>query len=176
MSTSDTQRKRPPESVWDYPRPPALVSTTSRIRILLQVDGSSDNELVIADTQNALRVLETSHPPTYYIPAKDVNTSALKCNPKTSFCEWKGIAEYYDLKHPTSSSTLEAVAWTYRNPNAKYEKLANYIAFYAMKPLRCFVDDEQVVAQEGNFYGGWKTSEISGGERGIKGGPGTLGW
>ncbi|KAH9472583.1 hypothetical protein MJO28_001558 [Puccinia striiformis f. sp. tritici] len=177
MSASSTPSiKRQPESVWDYPRPPTLVPTTAHLRVVHVSPDQNGQQLVIADTHNGLRVLETSHPPTYYFPPEDVQMCFLKDNPKMTYCEWKGHANYYDLIHPSSKDVSKAVAWTYKNPTPSNTTLANHISFYAGGQLRCFVDDEEVVAQEGTFYGGWKTSEISGGEKGIKGGVGTMGW
>ncbi|KAA1098243.1 hypothetical protein PGT21_031343 [Puccinia graminis f. sp. tritici] len=176
MSASSPHRKREPESVWDYPRPPALVPTTAHLRVLHAEPDANGQEVVVADTCKGLRVLETSHPPTYYFPPEDVQMCLLRENPKQTFCEWKGHASYYDLVHPASNTASKAVAWTYKSPSDQNKALANHVAFYPGGPLRCFVDDEEVTAQDGNFYGGWKTSEISGGKKGMKGGPGTLGW
>jgi len=176
------------ESVWDYPRPPAVEPTAARIRVVYRqrASGEADGaqpELVVADSRRAVRVLETSHPPTYYIPPQDVSMALLQPSrqPATR-CEWKGLASYYDLHIPTSDPhsppvVAPAVAWTYPHPSAPaFLPLANYIAFYPGRALACFVNDEEVRAQEGSFYGGWITSAISGGPKGIKGGPGTLGW
>ena len=60
---SSGKRKR--ESVWDYPRPPRTEQSSKRIRVIF-------NDKTIAETSRALRVLETSHPPVYYIPPHDV--------------------------------------------------------------------------------------------------------
>lgn len=158
------QERSGTESVWDYPRPPRLEPTSRRIRVVY--DGES-----IADTTGALRVLETSHPPTYYIPPGDLRTDLLRPNGHQTVCEWKGRASYYDLV--ASDTTVTSVAWTYVRPSAGYEQLAGYLAFYAQKVDACFVDDEQVDAQAGSFYGGWITSWITGP---FKGAAGTAGW
>ncbi len=165
MSTIERQTPGPgQESVWDYPRPPALRRCESRVRILLQGE-------TIADTTGALCVLETSHPPTYYLPPADINMNLLREVPGSSFCEWKGMASYYDVI--CKGKTYTRVAWTYRNPEPIYMNLANHVAFYAEVMDACYVGDEKVRPQPGNFYGGWITSSVVGP---FKGDPGTRGW
>ena len=149
-----------PENVWDYPRPPALVACERRVRV--EVAGRT-----IADSTNALRVLETSHPPTIYVPPADVDADALREAAGSSWCEWKGHATYLDvLDRPRA-------AWTYRAPVARYAALRDHVAFYPSRMDACFLDGERVRAQEGDFYGGWITGDIAGP---FKGGPGTRGW
>jgi uncharacterized protein (DUF427 family) len=152
-----------PESVWDYPRPPKL-ERTSRV---LRVEFAG---IVIAETRNALRLLETSHPPTYYIPKQDVKTDALVLTTQTTFCEYKGRTIYWTIKIGDRKS--ENAAWTYPNPPKQYEALTGCVAFYASRVDACFVDGERVRAQAGDFYGGWITSDLLGpfkGERGTEG-------
>lgn len=152
------------ESVWDYPRPPRLESFSGHIRIV-------HNEEIIVDTNKAYRLLETSHPPVYYIPPQDVKMELLKVNPRNSFCEFKGRAVYYDL-HSGGEVKVQA-AWYYPDPSGQYAALKDHLAFYAHKVDACYVNDEKVQAQEGDFYGGWITSKIVGP---FKGGAGTWGW
>lgn len=152
------------ESVWDYPRPPRLEDSTKHIQVIF-------NGVVIADTRNAKRVLETSHPPTYYIPPEDVHMEYLTPTSHRSFCEWKGAASYYTLT--VGDKTLENVAWYYANPVPAFASLKNYLAIYPGKMEACYVDGEKVQTQEGDFYGGWITSDIVGP---FKGGTGTWGW
>ena len=148
-----------PENVWDYPRPPALVPCERRVRV--EADG-----VVVADSVRALRILETSHPPTIYVPPADVVAEALRPVPGSTWCEWKGTASYLDvLDRPRA-------AWTYRDPVARYAALKDFVAFYPSR-VECFLDDERVQAQPSDFYGGWITGDLSGP---FKGGPGTLGW
>jgi uncharacterized protein (DUF427 family) len=151
----------PTENVWDYPRPPALVPCARRVRVIA-------DELVIADSVRALRVLETSHPPTIYVPPQDVRMELLTISGgRGSLCEWKGAAHYFDvLGRPRA-------AWAYADPVRAYEALRDHVAFYPGRMDACLLDDEPVQAQPGDFYGGWLTSDISGP---VKGGPGTLGW
>ena len=154
--------------MWDYPRPPRLEAVTERVRVV-------HAGVVIAETTRALRILETSHPPTYYIPPDDIDFSVLEEAPaRASFCEWKGQARYWDLL--IEGERMKAVAWDYPEPSERYHELAGYLAFYASRVDACYVGDERASAQEGDFYGGWLTSWITGGDRGIKGGPGTHGW
>jgi len=152
------------ESVWDYPRPPRLEDSPVHIQVLF-------NGVVIADTRRAKRVLETSHPPVYYIPPEDVRMEHLSPHPRSTWCEWKGAAGYYDLEAGGRKET--AAAWYYPEPTPSFEPLRGYIAFYPGRMDACFVDGEQVQAQPGDFYGGWVTSRIVGP---FKGGPGSAGW
>ena len=152
------------ESVWDYPRPPAVEPVSSRIRVYFA-------GLPIADTTGAVRVLETSHPPTYYIPKRDVETDFLEEHSKVTFCEWKGRARYYTVKK--GSKEAPAAAWEYPEPNPGYRGLRGMLSFYAGAMERCYVGEELVDPQLGTFYGGWITSTIDGP---FKGGPGTSGW
>ena len=153
------------ENVWDYPRPPALVPCERRVRI--EFGG-----VVIADSTAALRVLETSHPPTVYVPPEDVAAGALRPGRgRGSFCEWKGDAQYYDV---VSGRRVEArAAWAYAAPVSQYAALKDHVAFYPSRMDACWLGEERVLSQDGDFYGGWITSELQGP---FKGGPGTLGW
>jgi uncharacterized protein (DUF427 family) len=152
------------ESVWDYPRPPRVEESVRRVRVVF--DGQ-----VIADSTRALRVLETSHPPVYYIPPDDVRREYLLATERHTFCEFKGRADYYTIQHDGRVSANGA--WVYQQPSPGYEQLAGYIAFYPSRVDGCFIKDEQVTPQPGDFYGGWITADIDGP---FKGGPGTSGW
>jgi len=129
------------------------------------------NGEVIAETRRALRVLETSHPPVYYIPPEDVRSDALAPSRHSTFCEFKGAARYYTVR--VGDKTALDAAWYYPKPSPGYEALQNAIAFYPGRMDACFVDGEQVRTQAGDFYGGWITAEIVGP---FKGEPGTQGW
>jgi len=152
------------ESVWDYPRPPRLEGTTRHIRVLF-------NGATIADTRRALRILETSHPPVYYIPPEDVRMDLLVQSSRHTYCEFKGEASYWDLT--VGGNVARDAAWSYRHPNPKYAALRGHLAFYAGRAGECFVDGEKAEPQAGEFYGGWITSDIRGP---FKGGPGTHDW
>jgi len=125
----------------------------------------------IAETNSALRVLETSHPPVYYIPPSDIQQQFLSRTDHQSLCEFKGVATYYSLK--AGKNLSENAAWSYHNPSTGYESIKDHFAFYPQRVDACYVDGERVQAQEGDFYGGWITSDIKGP---FKGGPGTSGW
>jgi len=131
-------------------------------------------DTVIVDTTQGYRVLETSHPPTYYFPPADVNTEYLTRNARSSFCEWKGVAAYFDFKGP-NGQTIKSRFFQYPEPSKSFKPITNFFSCYA-SPFKCFVDDEEVSPQPGDFYSGWMDSSITGGERGVKGGPGTFGW
>lgn len=152
----------PEESVWDYPRPPRL----DRDRRLVVV---SRRGLTIARTTHAIRVLETSHPPVFYIDPAEVNVDLLTPSSHTTFCEFKGRASYWDLG---TSPPVRRVAWSYPDPAPGFGQIEGWFAFYPSK-VECRVDGELVESQSGGFYGGWITSEIRGP---FKGGPGTLHW
>ncbi len=152
------------ESVWDYPRPPRVEPSTRRIRVVL-------GGVIVADTTRAFRVLETSHPPGYYIPPGDVLSEYLRPSRRRTYCEFKGQASYYDLV--VGERVVLDAAWYYPDPGPGYEVIRDHLAFYPGRVDACFVDNEQVAAQEGDFYGGWLTADIVGP---FKGGPGTAGW
>lgn len=152
------------ESVWDYPRPPRVEDSVQHIQVI--VDG-----VIIADTRRAVRVLETSHPPVYYIPPNDVKLEYLERNTHVTMCEFKGQASYYDLL--LGGTRTSNVAWFYPQPAPGYEVIKNYVAFYPSKVDACLVDGELVEPQIGDFYGGWITRNIVGP---FKGGAGTWGW
>ena len=152
------------ESVWDYPRPPRAEQTSKRVQVVF-------NGVTIADTTRAWRVLETSHPPVYYIPPEDVRAEYLEQTARSTFCEWKGRAAYYTVAVGDRRET--DAAWCYPEPTARFAALHDHVAFYPSRMDACYVDGERVQAQPGDFYGGWITKEIVGP---FKGGPGTWGW
>jgi uncharacterized protein (DUF427 family) len=152
------------EAVSDYPRPPRVEPTDRRIRVVLGGE-------TIVDTRRAQRVLETTHPPVYYVPFEDVRAGALEPSDRTTFCEWKGSASYYDVV--AGETRAERAAWTYRDPLPGFEAIRDAVAFYPAAMDACFVDDERVEPQPGGFYGGWITSELVGP---FKAAPGTSGW
>lgn len=152
------------ESVWDYPRPPRVESVAKPIRVVF-------NGETIVDTQRALRVLETSHPPVYYIPPEDIRMEYFAMTARHTVCEFKGAASYWTIR--LDRRVAENAAWSYPTPSPGYEELKNYLAFYVSKMDACYVGDEQAMAQESDFYGGWITSGIIGP---FKGAPGTWGW
>jgi len=153
------------ESVHDYPRPPRLEPVSQRIRVVL-------GGVVVAETVRAQRVLETTHPPVYYVPREDVLAGSLQpAGGGTSFCEWKGSASYFDVVG--GAERAERAAWSYPEPSPGFEPIRAAVAFYCAPMDACFVGDEQATPQPGGFYGGWVTSWIEGP---FKGGPGTHGW
>jgi uncharacterized protein (DUF427 family) len=152
------------ESVWDYPRPAIAQRTSARIVI-------AHRGITIADTTNAVRTLETSHPPSYYIPQNDIAMDLLQPAEGSSFCEWKGAARYWDVV--VGGARLPRVGWSYPTPTSDFVILRDHIAFYAAPFDRCSVDGQTVTPQTGGFYGGWITPDLAGP---FKGGPGTMGW
>lgn len=152
------------ESVWAYPRPPRVVS--SEQHVLVRFAGR-----VVCDTRRALRLLETSHPPTWYLPRADFSPGSLRPALGSSFCEWKGSASYLDVV--AGDAIAKAQAWTYLTPNPGYAVLADHVALYASAMEGCFVDGERVRPQPGGFYGGWITDNVKGPFKGI---PGSMGW
>lgn len=152
------------ESVWDYPRPPRVEPTDESVEIRL-------GGVVVASSTRALRVLETSHPPTYYVPVEDFVAGALRPAAGSSWCEFKGTATYWDVV--AGDVVAAGAGWSYPRPTAGFEALVDHVAVMPAAVDACTVDGEVVVPQEGGFYGGWVTSRVVGP---FKGGPGTRGW
>jgi uncharacterized protein (DUF427 family) len=152
------------ESVWDYPRPAILQDTNKHIKVIF-------NSIVLAETNQAKRVLETSHPPVYYIPSADIKLEHLIATEKKSWCEWKGLSQYYNVT--VDNKYVNYAAWRYIDPSPNFVAIREYYAVYPNLMDACYVNDELVTPQPGNFYGGWITSDIVGP---FKGGAGTWGW
>lgn len=153
----------PRENVQSYPRPPALEPVPQRV--ILRLGGA-----VVAETNRALRVLETHHAPTYYLPPTDIEAT-LRPVQGSSFCEWKGSARYFDVR--AGAATAPRAAWAYDRPTPRFAPLAGFVAFYAALMDEVWVGDHRVIPQPGNFYGGWVTPNLDGR---IKGAPGTQHW
>lgn len=151
------------ESVWDYPRPPAIVPDNRHVLVRY-------GDLILADSHNTIRVLETASPPTFYIPPEHVNFELLQPDQGHTFCEWKGQADYFYIE--ADGQIISHIAWCYSQPFERFEAIQNYVSFYPEK-CECFVDGERVQAQGGGYYGGWVTAEIVGP---FKGQAGTTGW
>lgn len=159
------------ESVWDYPRP--AVARPSDRHLLVRFGGA-----VIAESRRAWRVLETSHPPSWYVPPEDVRMEWLRPVPGMgSICEWKGPARYLDVVVPVAhgrpGGRAARAAWTYPEPTPSFAPIAGYVSFYPAAMEACLIDGERVRPQDGGFYGGWITNDVQGP---FKGGPGTMGW
>ncbi|WP_375382466.1 DUF427 domain-containing protein [uncultured Sphingomonas sp.] len=152
------------ESVWDYPRPAIARPSTRHVRI-------EHRGVAVADTRAAFRVLETSHPPSWYLPPDSIAPGLLRASPRRSFCEWKGEAVYWHLE--VGGEVLRDVGWSYPAPTQPFAAMRDHIAFYADRLDHCLVDGEQVRAQPGGFYGGWITSDLAGPFKGV---PGSMGW
>ena len=151
------------ESVWDYPRPPRVEPVPQAIRIVFA--GKT-----VVETRDAKRVLETSHPPVYYLPRESF-TCELLARARRSFCEWKGLASYWSLRE--GDRLAEDCAWSYPDPTLGFAGIRDHLALYPAAMDACFIDGESVAPQPGGFYGGWVTKNLVGP---FKGGPGTMGW
>jgi uncharacterized protein (DUF427 family) len=152
------------ESVWDYPRPPRVERVPKRVTIV-------HAGRTVVDSDRCLRVLETSHPPVYYVPRDDIAEGVLEPGEGRSFCEFKGVAGYWDLV--AGGTRVPQAGWSYESPVPAYAELKGFVAFYPSRVDECRVGDDLVRPQEGDFYGGWITPDITGP---FKGGPGTMGW
>ncbi len=152
------------ESVWDYPRPAILQDTDKHLKVIF-------NNEILAETRRGKRVLETSHPPTYYFPAEDVKLEYLIETPKKGLCEWKGYYKYYDVN--IKDKWARNAAWRCFAPTPDFASIEEYYAFLPALMDACYVNDELAIPQAGGFYGGWITSDIVGP---FKGEPGTMGW
>jgi uncharacterized protein (DUF427 family) len=152
------------ESVWAYPRPPRVEPSAKEVVVVL-------GGVEVCRTSRALRVLETSHPPVWYLPADDWHLDALAVGAGTSYCEYKGLATYIDVR---GGEVVEhAAGWQYQDPTPGYDALIGTVAVYPSRMDRCTVDGERVRPQDGGFYGGWVTDDVVGP---FKGAAGTLGW
>jgi uncharacterized protein (DUF427 family) len=155
---------KPIESVWDYPRPPRLERVGWRVRVV-------HAGATIVDAPEAIRVLETSQPPAYYVSAEFVDLALLERSERRTLCEWKGVAEYADIV--VGERRVTDAGWTYPEPTDAFEAIRDHWAFYAQKADECWIDDERVTSNEGSFYGGWVTANVTGP---FKGAPGTSHW
>jgi uncharacterized protein (DUF427 family) len=155
---------KPVESVWDFPRPPIVERVDWRIRV---VHGG----VTIVDAPHAMRVLETSQAPAYYVAPEFVDRSHLVEVPRRSMCEWKGAANYADVV--VGERRAQEACWTYRTPTPSFASIRDHWAFYAQTLDECWVDDERVDGNEGSFYGGWITANVTGP---YKGAAGTMFW
>ena len=151
------------ESVWDYPRPPRIERESREVIVRV-------GEVVVAQTHQACRVLETASPPTFYIPRADVKEEHLSRAGGSSRCEWKGTARYWTVTVPPV--VLESVGWSYEDPLPEFESIRGWLSFYPAR-IECHVGDTRVMAQPGGFYGGWITPDVVGP---FKGAPGSSGW
>jgi len=168
MRASDVERILPgpgQESVWDYPRPPQVDPRASHVTIRFR--GAR-----ICDTKAPIRVLETSHPPTFYLPIRDFVSGSLRPSAGSSVCEFKGPAQYFDIVG-ADGKVAAGVAWGYPDPWPGFEQLKDHVAVYAGQMDECRVDGERVTPQPGEFYGGWITSSVVGPFKGI---PGSMHW
>jgi uncharacterized protein (DUF427 family) len=152
------------ESVWDYPRPAILQDTNKHLKVIC-------NGIILAETSRGKRVLETSHPPTYYFPPEDIKLEYLIETPKKGLCEWKGRYQYYDIR--IGDQYIQYAAWRYFDPTPDFLSMQEYYGFIAKFMDACYVNDELVTPQSGDFYGGWITADIVGP---FKGEPGTMWW
>lgn len=152
------------ESVWDYPRPAILQDTNKHLKVIC-------NGIVLAETHRGKRVLETSHPPTYYFPPEDIKLEHLIETSRKGLCEWKGRYQYYDIR--IGDKNINYGAWRYLDPTPDFVPIKEYYGFIAALMDACYVNDELVTPQSGDFYGGWITADIVGP---FKGEPGTMGW
>ena len=152
------------ESVWDYPRPPRVEDCDARVKVVV-------GGVTIADSTRSKRVLETSHPPVYYVPPQDIEVEYLEDDAGRTWCEWKGEARYYSVLVP--GRHVKRAAWYYPAPRMQFAEIEGYVAFYPSKMDACYVAEELVQSQPGDFYGGWITSNVVGP---FKGAAGTMGW
>jgi uncharacterized protein (DUF427 family) len=146
------------ESVWDYPRPPALGGCAQLVEV-------KAGGVMVARSRNSLRVLETASPPTFYIPIADIHTELLQVVSGASFCEWKGAAKYWAL---AAALDAPAIGWSYPKPNPAFAAIRDCLCFYPGR-VECYVDGERMRPQEGGFYGGWVTDSIVGPWKGAQG-------
>ena len=143
-----------PERVADYPRPPALVACDRHVRV--EALGH-----VLCESHRSLRVLETFHPPTFYLPPETMALEMLVPVAGHSFCEWKGVARWFDVVSADGRRLRRAV-WQYPDPTPAFRALAGWYALYPGPMDGCWLDGERVTPQPGQFYGGWITANVEG--------------
>lgn len=151
-------------SVWDFPRPPAIEKETRHLGIVFA-------GVEIVSSNRCIKVLETSHPPVFFFPPEDVGKGVLTATGKTSFCEWKGQAAYFDVV--AGEQRAPSAAFAYPDPSSRFREYAHWVSFYAGPMDACFVDDQRVTPQPGGFYSGWITPDVAGPFKGV---PGSWGW
>jgi len=152
------------ESVWDYPRPPAIRPEVRKVSVMA-------NGAPVASSEAALRICETAGAPVIYLPEADIEPGVLvPSGGRGSFCEWKGGAEYFDVV--AGGKVIPRAAWSYPRPSPGFERIAGHVSFYPAL-VDCRLGGEIVRPQAGGFYGGWITDEITGP---VKGEPGSQGW
>jgi uncharacterized protein (DUF427 family) len=120
---------------------------------------------LLAESHRSLRVLETFHPPTFYLPGEAFDLTMLQPAGGVSFCEWKGVARYFDLVAPGPDGVplrLNRAVWQYPDPTPAFAALAGWYALYPALMEACWLDGERVTAQPGGFYGGWITADVEG--------------
>ena len=175
-----TIRRRPPdsliepagpgeESVWDFPRPPAVQPVSARLSVVFA-------DQVIAETAAGLRVIETAGAPVYFFPPGDVRMDLLRAVPdRWSLCEWKGVAVNFDIV--AAGRTSISAAFAYPDPlddlGRGFDRIKDYIAFYASRVDAARIGETKAAPQPGGFYAGWVTPALRGP---IKGRPGSEGW
>ena len=147
------------ENVWDYPRPAICQPFSGTLEVYI-------DDILVARTKRAWRVIETSHPPSYYFHPEDVQDNLLKKNTKTTLCEWKGQASYFD--YLSKKNNILDLCWTYQAPVKNFLPIRNYFSFYSSKCNSCFINNEKVISQDGDFYGGWITKNLIGPFKGSK--------
>jgi uncharacterized protein (DUF427 family) len=164
MTVLDVEGESVVEDVWEYPRPPRLEPVAQTLRIVFA-------GRTIATTAAGFRVLETSHPPVYYLPPSCFTGCVLTPASSQSVCEWKGVARYWSIR--VGDRVAERAAWSYPDPTEAFTAIRDHLAVYAGMMEGCFVGDEAVTPQPGGFYGGWVTRNLKGPFKGI---PGSMGW
>ena len=148
------------ESVWSCPRP--AITESCAVHLTIKHRG-----MIVADTRRSIRSLETSHPPSYYVPPDAIARGVLRRAEGSSFCEWKGAAVYWDVL--IDDLVVPKAGWSYPDPDPRFAMLRDHVALYAAPFDCCGIDVETVVPQPGQFYGGWITSEVVGPLKGVSG-------
>ena len=147
---------KPVEKVSSYPRPPLIELVFGSVEIWIA--GQQ-----IALDQRYVRVCETFHPPTIYLHPSAFQPGTL--HPSTgrpSFCEWKGVASYWDVSAVDGTDRRVRAGWSYPKPTEAFSLLAGWISVYPRRMDRCRLDGEDALAQPGEFYGGWISPWIQG--------------
>jgi uncharacterized protein (DUF427 family) len=86
---------------------------------------------VVAETDAALSLQESTYPVVQYVPIDAVDASALRRSDTTTYCPYKGEANYYHLG--VGDETIDDAIWTYEQPYPAVAQIAGHVAFYPDK-------------------------------------------
>ncbi|WP_245296814.1 MULTISPECIES: DUF427 domain-containing protein [Rhodomicrobium] len=96
------------------------------------------NGEVIADSMAAVTVNESTYPPVHYVPLADVRQDVLRASDHTSYCPFKGRANYWSLD--VGGKRAENAVWAYNEPYDEVAELKGKVAFYPSQVDQILID------------------------------------